>query len=265
MKRVNISSFEPIAQEPRGFTKKYWIDSGIHQLIKFNNDLYPDQDIMEKLSCDFLEVLEIPHASVELGTNGIDNCCIVNTFLKEGEVLYEVDYRWAVRETNDVMSDIGISFSKVFTIFENLYDIDKAQLKQIKEQYITLILGDIILGNEDRKLKNVALIFNEESEKYSLAPAFDNALSFHAFNLNGSDPVCYIGNQYFESKDVIQYMLKYHIDIIGSIIQNLQLKMDFFIQILDNYDELDHKKKSYIIQHLKTISSMLVQVAVKER
>lgn len=258
MERIDASLFKPIKDEKRGFTTKYWIYDKKSKLIKFNNELYKDQDVMEKLSSDILKTLEVDTVNVNLGIVGDKKCCIVDSFLDSGDILYEVDHFWAIRETGNVEEDIGMALSKVIYIFSSLYDISKEELDEIKRSYIRMIFADCIIGNEDRKLKNVALIFNENSLKYRLSPSFDNALSFNAYTMINTEPVAYIGNQYFNSADIINYLQKYYLDIVNPISEKLNnLVANDLISLLNKYDEIEYKKVSYIITELKRINDLI--------
>lgn len=264
MKRKNISDFKPISNEPRGFTLKFWINDEKNKLVKFNNELYPDQDIMEKLSSDILKNIGVNVVDVELGMFGNDKCCMINSFLKKGDVLYEVDHNWSTRETGNIEEDIGMAFSKVIYKFSSLYDISKVELEKIKNDYIKMIFADCVIGNEDRKLKNVALIFNENSFKYRLAPCFDNALAFNAYRMIDTESIAYIGNQYFNSSDIINYLMKYYYEVIEQNIFDFECFIEnSLVDLLNDYDELEYKKRSYIITEMKKKRNLLVNVKKK--
>ncbi|MEG2322561.1 MAG: hypothetical protein RSB71_03680 [Bacilli bacterium] len=253
MQRKDISLFKPISEEPRGFTKKYWISDEINKLVKYNNDFYKDQDVMEKLASVILNCLDINVVKVELGKSLIGNCCLIDTFLNDDEVLYEVDGFWAIVESNNVNADIATSFSKVFYKFSKLYNVKKDELENIKKDYIRLILGDCLIGNEDRKLKNVALIFNERTKVYRLAPSFDNALAFHAYNLLDKEAVAYIGNQYFNVTDVMKYLYDNYLDIVEPIMDKVDNFVDNTLVNLLSGLEIDQAKKEYIINYMENI------------
>ena len=55
---------------------------------------------------------------------------------------------------------------------------DKTGLNQFGDYLSTIIALDAVFLNEDRHTNNLAVIFNEETEKYRLCPLFDFGLSF---------------------------------------------------------------------------------------
>lgn len=55
---------------------------------------------------------------------------------------------------------------------------DKTGLDQFGDYLSTIIALDAVFLNEDRHTNNLAVIFNEETEKYRLCPLFDFGLSF---------------------------------------------------------------------------------------
>lgn len=264
MNRIDVTKFDILSQEPRGFSEKYWIRDNIPKLVKYNNEIYKDQDIMEKLSSEILKSLSLKCVSVNLGYNNSKpngNCCIIDTFLEhEGDVSYEVDYRWIKSPTTgNVNNDIAFCFSKVFYYFSNLYNISNQEYQELKKDYIRMILGDCIIGNEDRKLKNVALIFNENNKKYRLAPSFDNALAFHCYGLVDTEPVCFVGNQYFNTNEVVNYIVENQYEVVEDVLNNLQFFVHSgFNDITDKYSKiLDKQKVNYIIDHIKGINNII--------
>lgn len=258
MKRKDIVNIPKIGKEPRGTNNKYWIkDKGINKLVKYNSDIYPDLDVMESLASDILKKIKIDCVNVELGYNSDikQNCCIIDSFLlKDCEVLYEIDIDWPEREIKDINREIEMSFGRVFGIFYKL--CSEEELKQLIKQYIRKTLGDIIIGNEDGKLKNTGLIFNEETHRYRLTPNFDNGLAFHSYIFGQSnEPICYIGNQGFTSNEVLTYILNNKYDDVSDIIDSFNDFMENdYIQLIDTYQPvLEPKKYHYIIKHLDWI------------
>ena len=150
-------------------------------------------------------------------------------------------------------------FGRVFGIFYKLYSYklcSEPELNQLIKQYMRKTLGDIIIGNEDGKLKNTGLIFNEKTNKYRLTPSFDNGLAFHSYIFSKSTiPICHVGNQAFNSNDVLTYILNKKYDDVFDIVDNFNDFMENdYIQLLDKYQPfLELKKYQYIIKHLDWI------------
>ncbi len=264
MERKEITNFKVLSEEPRGYLAKYWIKDGIEKLIKFNNELYPDQDIMEKLSADILKAVSLKCVTVQLGydSKNKNNCCIIDTFLEnEGDITYEVDSNWFIKDTGNPDYDISSAIARIFYNFSSLYNISKRELKDIKDDFLKMILGDCLIGNEDRKLKNVALIFNEKTFQYRLAPSFDNSLAFHCYQLTNSEPVCFIGNQYFNITDVLNYLIKNYYELLEDVIFKIITFTNFdLITLMKKYNnELPYEKIAYIINHIQNVTDILKQ------
>ncbi|MEG0026084.1 MAG: hypothetical protein RR847_01830 [Bacilli bacterium] len=259
MIRKEVSDLAKIGEEPRGFSKKYWVEEEIKKLLKYNNDIDIDQDVMEKLSSDILKKVGIDCVNVSLGYNSDINtkCCLVDNFLiNKSDVLYDIDIPWATREIVDTQRDIKFCFGRVFGIFYKLHKIEEKEFKKLNSQYIKMIFGDCIIGNEDGKLKNVGLIFNKNTHKYRLAPSFDNALSFNNYRYIDNEPVCYIGNQQFYSKDVIDYIIKNHFSDIKDTTEKLDLlvKNDLYNMLANYKGEIEQLKIIHIINHITDIN-----------
>lgn len=270
MKRKDVAHIPKIFDEPRGTNDKYWVnDNGINKLVKYNSEIYKDLDVMESLASTILKKIGIDCVNVTLGYNSINgkNCCLIDSFLNEAEVLHELDINWSNRQVTDINSDISMSFGKVFGIFYKLNGISEQELNALIKQYIRKTLGDCIIGNEDGKLKNTGLIFNEKTLKYRLTPSFDNGLAFHNYIFEKDfKAVCYIGNQCFEAVDVLSYILNFAYDKVSDIVDNSQtLINDDYLEIINMYNsELEPKKYDYIISYLTTINKVINSILAKE-
>ena len=265
MQRIDISEIPKYSDEPRGHTNKYWINKNGLKLVKYNETLYPDQDIMEKLSSEILKRLSLNTVNVELGFNSSNdcNCCIIDSFLCDGEVSYSINQNWIKLAPNNSKLNISICIYRVFKIFENLHNIDNQELENIKSDYIRMIFADCIIGNEDRKLKNVDLIFNEKTMKYRLAPIFDNAVAFHAYSLSSDDTVAYVGNELFFTDDILDFLIMYYYNEIKDIISKLR-ELDIEL-LLNQYDEISNEKKIYIINHINKTRNKIDELERKKQ
>lgn len=280
MERKDISNYTFIGEEPRGYNKKYWVNQNGNKIIKYNNKTVPDGDVMEYLSYLILKKLNISAVKVELGYNssedqlqqlGVDNpnCCIIDSFLTEqGDVTIQLrNKKWVKSISNNEDKNIRNCFHKVFNIFSSLDDVDDEQLEIMKKSYIRMILGDCILDNEDRPLKNIEAIYNEKNRYYRLAPSFDNGLAFNAYEIGSDEQYCYIGQQPFKVSSILEYIKKYFGSYVEDIIINLEKLLSGEIDIILRTvnDDLSEEKQEYIVNHLQNIYSRLTETKINNK
>lgn len=271
MKRKDVTNYKIYMKEPRGSsTKNYWIIDGIKKLIKTNFLDDTDLDIMEKLASDILKYLDIDCINVELGINDGKNCCIIDTFETKSESLYDVIIDWKDMDTGSNYNDIDLCFEQMFFHFKHkLYNISHSELGQIKKAYIRMILGDCILGNIDRRLGNVGILFDEENHQFRLAPSYDNARAFSGYNFCGEELFktyyCIIGEQRFKSEDIATYIVQNYNDLISDITFKLEvLGQKDIEQMVTNY-EIDSAKKQHIIEYIRAINTFIKQETIEEK
>lgn len=272
MERININKFRIISEEPRGYSDKYWVIDGQKKLIKYNGSVCKDQDVMESISSIILKHLGIKCVSVKLGYNPVPealkqmnietpNCCIIDSFLESSAdvTINLLNNPWPKTNTSDEQKNISSSFYKIFKIFESLMGIKEEDLKQMKIDYIRMVLGDCIIDNEDRRLKNIEAIYNEKTATYRLAPSFDNGLAFNAFNIGDTEGYCYIGNQEFPVSSIIEYIVNHYLEEVEDIIQNLELLIQNQLeQIISTYGQLiSTEKLTYIYEYLNAINQTI--------
>ena len=272
MERIDVSAFRIIREEPRGYSDKYWISDDKKKLVKYNGSTCLDQDVMEYISCILLNELGISCVKVNLGYNQnkealsrMDtkdpNCCIIDSFLEnKAEVAISLaNSPWVKIETDDEQKKISRCFYKMFQLFESLSEIKPEDLPQMKTNYIRTIFGDCIIDNEDRRLKNIETIYNEQTRSYRLAPSFDNGLAFNAFNIGDTEGYCYIGNQEFPVSSIIEYIVKHHLEEVSDIIENLDIfattKIKDFIKSCSN--EIPHEKLLYIYEYIINLNELI--------
>ena len=262
MERIDVASFAKTHEEPRGNNDKYWVDD---KLVKYNDPTCPDTDVMESISSFILMYLGIKQVDVELGYNSNsemveemnlndNNCCIIDSFLtEEGDTLVGLPSKWSKILSDDEQKNISGCFYKMFKIFSEFRDISEEDLENMKRDYVRQVLGDCIIGNEDRRLKNIGVIYNEKHGSYRLAPSFDNALAFSAFAFSGDDAYCFVGEQNFRSEDIIDYIVNHYLDYISDIPEKLEELSSFGIDIvLKNYEEdIPLEKREYICASIK--------------
>lgn len=268
MERIDVTNLPKISEEPRGHSVKYWIDQESPKIIKYNDPTCKDADVMESLSSTILHALNIPAISVELGYNqnqeyldqmNIDDpkCCIIDSFLiRPGDTIHEIHPNWSRPNTKDEQKNISICFYKVFSMFDSLIGNEPENAENMKINYVRQVFGDCIVDNEDRRLNNIGVIYNEQDFTYRLAPSFDNAL---AFNLGGGEGYCYIGNQEFPVSSIIEYITRHYQPAICDIIQNLDnLVSSDLDSIISTYaSEIPQDKLSYIYQTITETNELI--------
>ncbi|MCI9110781.1 MAG: hypothetical protein HFH47_03085 [Bacilli bacterium] len=278
MERINISNFKIISEEPRGYSDKYWVIDGQKKLIKYNGSVCKDQDVMECISSIILKHLGIKCVNVKLGYNPVSevlkqmniesrNCCIIDSFLENPAdvTINLLNNPWPKKVNSDEQKNISSCFYKLFKIFEDLKGIKEEDLKQMKVDYIRMVLGDCIIDNEDRRLKNIEAIYNEKNATYRLAPSFDNGLAFNAFNIGDTEGYCYIGNQEFPVASIIEYIIKHYLEEVEDIIRNLELLIQNNLeQIISTYGQLiSPEKLVYIYDYLNEVNQMIKETINK--
>lgn len=264
MKRIDITEYDVYMKEPRGNgSQNYWIlYDGRKSLVK-TNVIDDDIDAMEKLASDILKYLGIDCTNVELGTNDGKNCCIVDTFETESESLYDVIIDWKDMDTGSVYDDIDLCFEQMFYHFKRLYNISNSELEQIKRAYIRMIFGDCLIGNFDRQLKNVGILFDENKRQFRLAPSYDNAMAFKGYNLFKVCKCC-VGNQSFKIDDVLAYIVQNYSSIIGDIICELGALGEKDIEEIVSKYEIDPGKKQYIAKYIKAVNQIVEYESIPE-
>ena len=283
MERVDITDLEIILPEHRGYNIKYWVFADKEKLVKYNSRVSPDADVMEMLAAEILKLLGIETVNVTLGQNTnqklikvlkLDNgnCAVIDSFLTDkADVTINLLYNeWVQVKTSDVQINISSCFYKMFSIFSSLNSITSEDLEGMKRDYIRMVFGDCLIGNEDRRLKNIEAIFNERTFSYRLAPSFDNALAFNAYDvsakkgidnkeenheINFNEVYCYIGNQAFAVSEIITYIINHYYNEVTDIIDSLNNTQDIDIVFLlkDYLEELPSDKVEYIFEYLRQV------------
>ncbi len=280
MERLDVGCFEKEREEPRGYSNKYWINAGKRKLIKYTDPTSKNADIMESLASFILKMLNVDTVDVLLGYNSnqeflkkinVDspNCCIIDNFLKTPSeiVINLLNFRWVKVNTGDKQKDISSCFYKMFQMFSKLDNISEDDFECMKMKYIRMVFADCIIDNEDRRIKNIEAIFDEKQSTYRLAPSFDNALAFNTYNLSSNDGYCYIGNQSFEVKEILKYIINHYYDYVADIIENLDLLIQNDLDnILKLYkDNLTEDNLAYISDYLNKVNNLINSFSINKK
>ncbi len=182
------SAFDPDRIESMGSKRKFWCriedeSGGADWLFKYPR---PDsgEHWSEKIAAEVADVLEIPHAIVELATCEYIRGSISRSFLQSGE---------SVIHGNECISDV-VSFYQDLDDRIPSYDVERRYsqtqhtLRTIliaignyggnRSQFAEYVVLDALIGNTDRHHENWAWTFDSLSpELKTLAPTFDHASS----------------------------------------------------------------------------------------
>lgn len=251
LKRINITNRNIINKEPRGFLPKNWIDYNGNRLVKYNHNIYPDQDIMEYLAAEIHNILEIESVKVNLiHHDEYGEGCMIKSFLNENEILLDSDTNRKISLSNNINSDISRCVFHVYSLFDTLVNASLKEIQKMRKDYLRLTLVDILLENPDRKLRNIGIIYNEETYKSKLVPAYDNGLIYSNYT-SELEPVISVSNYHFDRSDVLNFLIKYHYEDIKDIVIRFINNFDKIINLVDSLQlEINEEKYTYIINSL---------------
>lgn len=248
MKRIDITEFDNIGAEPRGFLKKHWVKAEEKKLAKFNNNIYPDQDILEQMACRIHKVLGVETVEVQLiHHEEHGNGCMVKSFLKKDtEVLLELEKKPLIKNDDNETLNISKSFWSVYAQLSSKTKEDSWE--DLRSNYNRIVMADCLLGNEDRDIGNLGIIYDEQTTEKRLTPAYDNGLIFNSFPVE-RDYYCYVGRNQYNAKGIINYLVKYAHDDVMPIIDNFVNGYDEIQTILNDYEKVLEPDKYIYIQN----------------
>lgn len=266
MKRIAVADLDFVRMEPRGkaIIDKFWVcQNGVNRLVKLSG-FKIDQDIMEMLSSLILSKIGIDCVDVDLGYDKLSRkkCCLVTSYLKfEGDHSYDM-FEWTTLTGDDALEK---SINQVFFKYQNLYGIDENNLENLKKSYIRILLGKCIIENFDSKLENIGLIFNEKDLSYRLPPSFDNGFAFKSYN-SFVEPVCFVGNQFFEIQEIIEYIIINYFDYVADIIPRLEsfVENDLLKTVSLFERDIIPEKQQYIISYIQKVNNQ-IQSLINEK
>ncbi|MBL0126834.1 MAG: HipA domain-containing protein [Flavobacteriales bacterium] len=179
------------AEEQMGSKKKYWVDAGAETqwLFKFarvNNSMPTGEHWAEKIAAEVAELMDLPHARVELATlqgrNGslslrFNELSNPGTALVHGNVLLpgQVLGYDPLKKQRQSDHTLGNILRVVDHVFAEREDRNKAL-----DTFMGYLVLDALVMNTDRHHENWALVRYTSSagtEEHGLAPTFDHASS----------------------------------------------------------------------------------------
>ena len=162
------------------YQEKYWYNT--HYLIKLDSkyrESSKEEDafkIAQSLGLNAVEYKKIK--VIHKGT--VKNACVCRNFLDKGEVEIPVH---RIFELCDYIADYKISANDYMDITVKLISkVTKLPKQTIYRWLYSMVIFDYIICNTDRNTSNFSVIYNKITNKYRLAPYFDNGVSFMQTN-----------------------------------------------------------------------------------
>jgi len=252
MERKIIDDLEYIRSEGGGsrFLEKFWVRDDKLKLVKLSSD-GNDQDIIEYLVSIILKRLGINAVDVELcheNLSGKDGCLVTN-FLKDNEVLVDLVLPSVKIDLHALASNpifdpsLGITLETIFQTVENYYSQYSPDLMR---QYIRVLFGKCLTADQDSKMENIGLIKGDNY--YRIPPSFDNGLSFFDYKGYSNSLICILKG-YFDTDEVIAYIVNNYNDYVVDIVVNLEHFITNELDIIDAFD-IDDRKKEYAKRYM---------------
>lgn len=226
--KLDVLKFPIIRKRKEGIRVKEWRKIGEKEALILYNELQNKKicsdpidelaDLFEKLGYEIAKLLGVNCAEIHLGKANEKKCCISFNFLRKSEKFYNGDAilpeDTAIDEYISSYEECEILFSRIFNTFEEL---NSRNCHDMKEDFLKMVLFDFLLGNSDRDNRNWGVILNKKTEKYRMAPIFDNTHLFREsrevkdycdYNIKDYDALIdYVIDNYFhETKDFIKNM-----------------------------------------------------------
>lgn len=181
MDKINLDHYAPIqtaGHTSKGDQRKWKIDN-----IWYKADYMGYEGLAEVLISALLEKSTVIYPFVSYQPIQIEykkeylQGCLSTNFLSEDEILIPLEklYRQYTGES------LAVSLTQFTEISERIkFLVDEVQrITRIQDfgPYLTTILEiDAFFLNEDRHTNNLAVLYNEKTQKYSLSPIFDQGL-----------------------------------------------------------------------------------------
>lgn len=185
MEKVDFNAYSPLhtnGHTSKGDQRKWKIDD-----IWYKTDYMGYESLCEILISSLLEKSNHPYSfviykPVQIKYNGqMLRGCSSHNFLKENQVLIPLEklYRQYTGES------MAVRLSEFSDVSERIQFLVKEteQITHIKNfgRYVTAMLElDAFFLNEDRHTNNIAVIYDETAQQYSLSPVFDQGLCLFA-------------------------------------------------------------------------------------
>ncbi|MDD3187663.1 MAG: hypothetical protein PHD02_04280 [Bacilli bacterium] len=178
--------------------------------------------LRELLAAKIADKLGLEHIEYKLACyNGIYGL-LSKSFFKRGYDYLSLND--LVISYTDRRDDFDTNAIEIYfmTIQKQFYLIPNFQkyFEKFKNDFLNMILFDMIIGNWDRHLNNVIIEYN--SKKFRMIPIFDNDHGFESFN---KTDIHTLDSSFFENAEVLKMLIKAYPD--------LKERMASFLKIVD--------------------------------
>lgn len=250
-------------EEIKGWQPKFWgvRKDGKSVLVKYNQRIkdmdtghyyYAKNTEMELYASKIFDFFGIPCSKVEKGIDKTANrkqrkCIVVENFLKDSERLIEINSPY----------DESIDFKK---FIEDIVDSNLAQADLTNEEreniirdIIRIAFVDCIVGHNDRFYGNIGIIYNDKSNSYRCAPAYDNARIFMSDTADNKDKML---------QSIFKNYMPYVEDLIDKIADSTSKKnMNSFFGLFNGYLK---QKLCFNVRHIINIYSRYMSASDKK-
>lgn len=185
MDKVELDKYSPLhktGHTSKGDQRKWKIEN-----LWYKADYMGYESLAEVLVSKLLDRSELSYPFVRYEPVQIEykeqviSGCVSEDFLKKNEILIPVEKLYR--------QYMGESLAIRLTDFEEVTERIQYMVEQVERiteiegfgKYITVMLEiDAFFVNEDRHTNNIAVIYNEKTQRYSLSPLFDQGLCIFA-------------------------------------------------------------------------------------
>ena len=138
----------------------------------------------------------------------------------------------------DYHNSIEGNIDYVLRLFEALPDITKRNIEDLKKDFLTMKIFEVVINSVDNNLNNIGLIINKKNLKYTyrLSPSY-NKYTISKDGLNENETIC---NFMVTTKDeLVEYLIVHHFDyvkeIANLIASNHETILLLFKQIIEEH------------------------------
>lgn len=185
MKRENLNAYSPVhktGHTSKGDQRKWKIED-----VWYKADYMGYEGLAEVLISNLLKKSSmrypfVPYELVKIDYNGNSmNGCLSRDFRKQGQILIPLEklYRQYTGESLAVkLMEFQDVKERIVYLVNHVEEI--TGIKNFGAYVTTMLEIDAFFLNEDRHTNNIAVLYDEKTEKYSLSPFFDQGLCLFA-------------------------------------------------------------------------------------
>nr|WP_320190335.1 HipA domain-containing protein [uncultured Desulfobacter sp.] len=185
-----IKTFDKIEQ--LGTKEKFWFytqEDKISRLCKFGR-LGTGENWAEKVANEIAEILTIPCAKYDFALYRDRECVISQNFVPEycrlihgNELLVNLINEHYPKDQKYKVTEYELkSVEKVFKALRGIINLPinyekHASVQFAMDMFVSYLMLDCLISNQDRHHENWGIIFDSKSQKYHLTPTYDHASS----------------------------------------------------------------------------------------